>query len=227
MGCSVVIPVYNSAATLPELIAQLRQVLPTVAERYEVILVNDGSRDLSWGVITRLADEHAWVRGIDLMRNYGQHNALLAGIRAARYDVTVTMDDDLEHPPEAIPALVAKLDEGYDLVFGAPENPQHGFWRDVSSTLTKLVIVGATGIRIAPAGCSFRAFRTGLRAAFTDYSSPYVSIDVLLTWGTTRYGAVPVRHNPRRMGRSNYNLRKLIGHALDLTTGFSTWPLMQ
>ena len=97
---SVVVPVYNSELSLPELVKRLQPVLAALARDYELVLVNDGSRDQSWRVIQQLATEHAWVRGIDLMRNYGQHNALLCGIRTARFDILVTMDDDLQHPPE-------------------------------------------------------------------------------------------------------------------------------
>src|SRR6185436_19767459 len=93
---------------------------------FEVVLVNDGSRDRSWPVINELSVARSWVRGINLMRNYGQHNALLCGIRAARFDTIVTMDDDLQHPPEEIPKLLAKLGEGFDVVYGFPEQQQHG-----------------------------------------------------------------------------------------------------
>ncbi|MGB8646678.1 MAG: glycosyltransferase family 2 protein [Anaerolineae bacterium] len=223
--CSVVIPVYQSADSLPELIERLAQALPTIATHYEVLLVNDGSPDASWQVITGLAAKYPWVHGLDLMRNYGQHNALLAGIRAVQYPVTVTMDDDLQHPPDQIPLLLARLDEGYDVVYGTPLHQQHGFWRDLSSSLTKFVMRSTTGLKVASDGSSFRAFRTVLREAFANYASPSVSIDVLLTWGTTRLGAVKVRHDPRRRGKSNYNLIKLIALAIDMTTGFSTWPL--
>ena len=225
MNCSVVIPVYNSAATLPELVERLGKVLPAVAERFEVILVNDASPDASWHAIERLAAQYPWVRGIDLLRNYGQQNATLAGIRAARYEVTVTMDDDLEHPPEAIPLLLAKLDEGCDVVSGVPEVLQHGWWRNLSSRVTKALLVGATGIDLPPGAGSFRAFRTRLRDAFSGSLGPYVSLDVLLTWGTTHYRAVTVEHEPRRVGRSNYTVAKLVAHALNLTTAFAVWPL--
>ena len=118
--CTVVIPVYNSQATLPALTERLAAVLPTIADRFEVVLVNDGSQDGSWEAICQAARKHPWVRGVNLMRNYGQHNALLAGIRAARYAVTVTMDDDLQHPPEEIPRLLGTLAQGNDLVYGVP-----------------------------------------------------------------------------------------------------------
>ena len=119
-GVSVVIPVFNSEQILPPLLVQLHALFQRRGERYEVILVNDCSHDNSWQVITELAESDSHVRGIDLMRNYHQHNALLCGIRSARYDVVVTIDDDLQHPPEEIPYLLAKLSEGYDVVYGAP-----------------------------------------------------------------------------------------------------------
>ena len=120
MNCSVVIPVYRGEATLPPLIERLGNVLPTISKSYEVILVNDDSPDNSWAVIEQLADKYSWVRGIHLMRNFGQENATLCGIREACYDVIVTMDDDLQHAPEDLPKLIAKLDEGFDVVFGVP-----------------------------------------------------------------------------------------------------------
>ncbi len=223
--CSVVVPVYNSASSLPELAEKLGQTLPTIAGHYELILVNDGSRDNSWAVVSELAAKYEWVHGIDLMRNYGQHNALLAGIRAAQYPVTITMDDDLQHPPDQIPLLMAKLAEGYDVAYGTPLHQQHGFWRDISSSLTKFIMRTTTGLKVASEGSPFRAFRTNLRDAFAGYASPSVAIDVLLTWGTTRLGSVKVRHDPRKRGQSNYNFIKLLILAIDMTTGFSTWPL--
>src|SRR5690348_9128989 len=105
-GLSVVIPVYNSEATLSALVESLRATLGQFADRYEVLLVNDGSRDGSWDEISRLASVHDWIRGINLMRNYGQHNALLCGIRAAEHEIVVIMDDDLQHPPSEIRKLL-------------------------------------------------------------------------------------------------------------------------
>jgi len=159
------------------------------------------------------------------MRNYGQHNALLAGIRAARYELIVTIDDDLQHPPEEIPKLLTRLAEGYDVIYGMPSAEQHGFWRDLASQVTKLALQSAMGAETARKVSAFRVFRTELRQAFSVYQSPFVSIDVLLTWATTRFSAVTVRHEPRRIGASNYTFRKLLTHALNMTTGFSTWPL--
>lgn len=223
--CTVVVPVFNSEATLPALVDRLAAVLPGVADHFEVILVNDGSRDGSWEAIAERAGKYGWVRGINLMRNYGQHNALLAGIRAARHAVTVTMDDDLQHPPEEIPRLLAQLEQGSDLVYGMPASSQRGFWRRVSSRLTRLWLHRVLGVAIASRASAFRAFRTVLREGFAHYEGPSVAIDALLAWTTTRTASVRVRHDPRAHGRSQYSWLKLARMAIDLTTTFRTWPL--
>jgi len=222
---SVIIPVYNSQDSLTELILRLDSILRTLASEYEIILVNDASRDLSWDVICELAAQNTAVRGINLMRNYGQHNALLCGIRAANYEMIVTMDDDLQHPPEEIPQLLARLVEGADVVYGTPQQEQHGLWRDLASQITKFALQNAMGADIARNISAFRVFRTQLREAFAHYRGSFVSIDVLLTWGTTRFAALPVRHEPRTKGVSNYTMRKLILHAFNMITGFSALPL--
>jgi glycosyltransferase involved in cell wall biosynthesis len=222
---SVVVPVYNSEAILPELTNRLATVLCQLTDQYELVLVDDGSRDGSWDQINQLAANHGWIRGINLSRNYGQHNALLCGIRAARHEVIVIMDDDLQHPPEEIPCLLQKLAEGYDVVYGTPQEGQHGFWRNTAARITKIALQSALGAITAGKVSPFRAFRTRLRDAFVNYQSSFVSVDVLLTWGTNRFAAIPVRHDPRRLGRSQYTFRRLVTHALNMMTGFSTIPL--
>jgi undecaprenyl-phosphate 4-deoxy-4-formamido-L-arabinose transferase len=224
-GISVVVPVYNSEGTLDDLIARLGPVLKAVGRPYEVVLVNDGSRDNSWAAIERLCQQNPWVHGIDLMRNQGQENALLCGIRAATYDTAATIDDDLQNPPEEIPRLMARLDEGFDVVYGTPEKEQHGVFRDLASIITKLVMQEAMGARNARNVTAFKVFRTQLRDAFSEYRSPHVSIDVLLTWGTQRFGALTVRHEARQVGQSNFTFRKLVTHAINMLTGFSVVPL--
>lgn len=225
-GISVIVPVYNSQETLDTLIRRLAPVLSQAAPNaHEVILVNDGSRDTSWPVIEKLAAEFPWVRGLNLMRNYGQHNALLCGFRAARFDVIITLDDDLQNPPEEIPKLLAELDKGFDVVYGRPEKEQHGLLRDLASQITKMVLKGAMGAATARHISAFRAARTRLRRAFDNYRSPNVSIDVLLTWGTSRFTAIVVKHEPRAAGVSNYTVKKLMVHAMNMMTGFSTAPL--
>jgi len=223
--CSVVIPVYNGEATVALLLERLGQVLPAIARKYEVILVNDGSHDRSWDKIIELSARYSWVTGINLARNYGQHNALLCGIRQAQYEFIITMDDDLQNPPEEIPLLLAKLAKGYDVVYGTPDRERHNLWRNLASQLTKLALQNAMGVETARKVSAFRAFRTQVREAFAGYHGPAVNIDVLLTWGTNRFTAIPVRHDPRKLGISNYTLGKLMLHGLNMLTGFTTLPL--
>ena len=222
---SVVVPVYNSEPALPDLLKRLEPALASLSKQFEVVLVNDGSRDQSWKVIQELSRSFSWVHGINLMRNYGQHNALLCGIRAARHKTVVTMDDDLQHPPEEIHKLLAKLDEGFEVVYGYPEHEQHGWLRNIASFLTKLALQRSMGAETARHISAFRAFRTQARNAFAGYHSPFVSIDVVLTWATTRFAAIPVRHEPRRVGVSNYTFGMLFRHAMNMMTGFSILPL--
>ena len=222
---SVVVPVYNSAEMLPALVARLDLVLRACAEEYELILVNDGSRDAGWLTIVEIIRQSDWIRGVDLMRNGGQHNALLCGIRAARYELVVTMDDDLQNPPEEIPKLLAALIDGVDVVYGSPQYEVHGMFRNIASQVTKIVLQGVLGANTARMVGPFRVFRTDVRRAFDGYRGVFVNIDVLLTWGTTRFTAIRVRHDVRQAGKSNYTLIKLLVHMMNMLTGFSTIPL--
>lgn len=224
-GLSIVVPVYRSRETLALLHRRLCEVLPALAPAFEIVFVEDDGGDGSWEEIQRLSALDARVVGLRMGRNFGQHNALLCGIRAARYAVIVTIDDDLQNPPEEIHKLLARLNEGVDVVYGKPEREQHGFLRDQASRITKLVLQQAMGAQTARHVSAFRVFRTRLRDAFASYRSPFVSIDVLLTWGSTRFSFVEVKHDARQVGQSNYTLKKLIAHAFNMMTGFSTTPL--
>jgi undecaprenyl-phosphate 4-deoxy-4-formamido-L-arabinose transferase len=199
--------------------------MPAIADDYEIILVEDAGGDGSWAVIEGLAGADRHIRGVALSRNFGQHNALLCGIRMARFPFIVTLDDDLQNPPEEIAALVAVLGDDVDVVYGTPGIEQHGFLRNQASRITKLALQTAMGAETARHVSAFRLFRTRLRDGFARFHGPYVSIDVLLTWSTTRFAHVSVRHEPRPVGSSTYTVRKLITHALNMVTGFSTLPL--
>jgi glycosyltransferase involved in cell wall biosynthesis len=222
---SIVVPVYNSSKVLPKLVKELETVLVTCACRFELILVNDASSDESWQVISEISQLHPWIHGLNLMRNVGQHNALLCGIRVADCEIIATIDDDLQNPPAEIEKLLEKLREGYDVVYGFPEQERHGLFRNLASRITKAVLQNAMGADIAEKISSFRVFRTQVRESFQQYRGPFVSIDVLLTWGTSRFGAVRVRHARRQEGTSGYSVYSLISHALNMMTGFSVLPL--
>jgi glycosyltransferase involved in cell wall biosynthesis len=215
-GISVVVPVYNGAPVLEQLVAAVGAALEQMANGYEVILVDDGSEDDTWEKIATLAGAGEEIRGLRLARNYGQHNALLAGIRAARRELTVTIDADLQYPSDRIPELIAKLEEGWDVVYGTAGRRTEGYARRTASWIARRLLRRA--MRAPVSFSSFRAFRTVLRDGFAHFGGPYVSIDVLLSWSTVRYAAIPVEQASRTSGRSSYSPRKLASLALRLAS---------
>jgi undecaprenyl-phosphate 4-deoxy-4-formamido-L-arabinose transferase len=199
--------------------------LPGIAENYEVILVNDGSPDNSWRVIQELASQHPWVRGVNLMRNYGQEGTTLCGIRQARYEAIVTMDDDLQHPPEEMKKLLDKLEEGYDVVYGVALRRKQPWWKGLFSSLVKRSIAYVIGLRSVRDISAFKAFRTDLRKPFANNFNPDVLVDALLSWGARSYASVTVEEAPREGGKSNYNFWKLVKVSLLVLTNYTTIPL--
>jgi undecaprenyl-phosphate 4-deoxy-4-formamido-L-arabinose transferase len=165
------------------------------------------------------------VTAAELHRNYGQHNATLAGIRLARHDVVVTLDDDLQHPPEEVGALIEPLrEESVDLVYGVPTSEELGVFRSAASRMVKTALA-VSGVANAQWVGAFRAFRTHLRDAFAEAADPSPNIDVLLSWATTNVRAAEVRMELRQSGRSGYTLGKLVRHAMNMVTGYGTLPL--
>jgi undecaprenyl-phosphate 4-deoxy-4-formamido-L-arabinose transferase len=223
---SVVVPVYNAGRRLESLVCRLRQSLTRRGVPYELILVDDDSADDTWRVLEQMheafSDELHIIR---LARNYGQHNALLCGIRCARFALIVTMDDDLQHPPEEIGSLLNRLHDGLDVVYGTPQRAAHHWIRQAASRIGKHWIEEALGVPHATEISAFRVFRTRLRDAFASHVGPCTCIDALLQWGTTRIAAVAVRHERRVEGRSSYTLRKLMQHAMNMVISFNASPL--
>jgi undecaprenyl-phosphate 4-deoxy-4-formamido-L-arabinose transferase len=219
---SVVIPCYRSEETIGKLISMLHSALD--GWEYEVICVVDGSPDQTWTVVAVLA-EHPRVRALELMRNYGQHNAVLAGIRAARNDVIVTMDDDLQHSPADVPTLARALDDTVDLVYAVPQREPHGLLRGFASRSMKRVIARSMGVTDARQISAFRAFRTELRSGFDAVRDPFVSIDVLLSWTGSRVRSLPIEMSERDSGQSNYTFGALLRHTVNMVTGYSSAPL--
>ncbi len=225
MHISVVIPCYQSATTLPKLVDRLLATSDPAADEYQVILVVDGSPDNTWDVARGLAHQHQQVEAIHLSRNYGQHNAILAGIRAAKFDTIVTMDDDLQHPPEEVAALVAALTPDLDLVYGTPFEEEHGFFRSFASRSVKSIMARGLGIKSAKDISAFRVFRTHLRDGLVGMDGPHASVDVALSWATTRVDSLQVHMDERAEGKSNYSFRMLLRHAVNMLLGYSTAPL--
>lgn len=225
LSVSVVVPVFRAEQTINELHNRVVGALSDRKGGFELVLVEDSGGDRTWDAITGIVEADSRVRGVRLARNFGQHNALLCGIRVALGDVIVTLDDDLQNPPEEIPRLLAKLEEGFDVVYGTPVEGRHGALRGMASRVTKLTLQGAMGAEAATKVSAFRAFRREVGNGFAEYRSPMVNIDVLLTWGTARFAAIEVRQDKRAAGESGYTVRKLVQHAFNMLTGFSTIPL--
>jgi len=222
-GVSVVVPVFGTGEGLGELARRVGETLGKT--RHEIILVDDGNAPATWRGIEQLARSGPSVRGIRLGRNVGQHAALLAGIESARFEIVVTMDDDLQHPPEEIPALLARLSEEYDVVYGVPERVERGPLRRTASRLARSAFAVGLGIPSAANLTSFRAFRTQVRDGFSRSHGRSVSLDALLAWSTERFAEARVEHHAREFGRSNYGPRRLIRFAFDTATSYSTRPL--
>jgi glycosyltransferase involved in cell wall biosynthesis len=225
MDLSIVIPVYRSADMLPALVRRLMPVLEASGLRYEVVFVEDGSPDDSWRVISALQADHAdRIVAIQLMRNFGQHNALMCGFRHARGDLVITMDDDLQNPPEEIPKLLAAIRaDGFDLVYGTYGEKKHSGWRNAGSSLVNAFyrLTFRTDVTIT----SFRILRRQLLECIFSYNLNFTFIDGLLAWNTQRIGDVPVEHHVRAASRSGYNPLKLLSLAFNLFTNFSLMPL--
>ncbi|MCK5681069.1 glycosyltransferase family 2 protein [bacterium] len=222
---SIIIPCYNSAASIAELIDETTVAMQAHDLEWEAILVNDGSRDQTWNEIKKIAACNPRVKGINLARNFGQHNALFAGIMAAANEFVVTIDDDLQHPPAEIPKLLAEARKGYDLVYGIPQEDQHGHFRNLTSLGMKYILEKSLDVHLASDTSAFRLFRRDLREAFRSYIGPFVDIDAILFWGTQRVGTMTVDHRRRKYGDSNYSLTSLIGHTIKMVVSFSQVPL--
>ena len=222
---SVVIPVYNSEAILNELVDRIAKVLANTS--YEIILVDDGSRDNSWSTITQLKTIHSTtVKGIQLNKNYGQHNALLCGMTNAKGKSVITMDDDLQHPPEEIEKLVAKYKEtGAQVVYGIPHNKKHDKIRKAGSYFvrksSKYFANNPNG-----EGSSFRLIDGEIiNQIKLHHANNYIFIDEIIHWYTSDIALVDVTHHERKAGKSGYTLPRLIRLYLSVFINYTANPL--
>jgi len=225
-GVSIVIPVFNSNESLTSVVDECHKTMLGLILDYEILLVDDGSSKLTWQTVNGLVESDSKVTGLRLGRNFGQHSALLAGVRAARYDYTITLDDDLQNPPDQIPVLLEPLfKNSTDVVYGVPRETAQSGWRRLSGRWVRGVLTKALGVPEAADLSSFRGFKTSLRDGFAVNLGPGVSLDALLAWTTNKFSSVEVHHAEREHGTSNYSLKKLIRFALDTVTGYTTVPL--
>ncbi len=223
---SVVIPVHNEEANLPRLVPRVLDVLRALGRPYELILVDDGSRDRSLEILCEFAERNPQeVRVVALSRNFGQHPAVLAGFTFTTGDVVVTLDADLQNPPEEIPKLLAYTDQGYDVVGGVRQQRHDSFFRRSASKLVNRVTVAITGIRMSDYGCMLRAYSREVIDLINRCEEYSTFIPALAQTFSRRPIEVPVAHAERSAGRSSYSLYRLIRLNFDLMTGFSVVPL--
>jgi undecaprenyl-phosphate 4-deoxy-4-formamido-L-arabinose transferase len=222
---SIVVPVYNEAANLDRLHARLVPVLEGTGRRYEVIFIDDGSTDGSLDVLRRLQDAHAAVRVISLNRNYGQHAAVFAGLDHARGDVIVTLDADLQNPPEEIPRLLEQVDRGHDAVGGWRQNRRDPAVRRLFSWGMNRLTSFTVGVRMQDYGCMLRAYRRELVQVLRGCRETSSFIPALANSFARSPVEVPVAHEDRANGHSSYGPFRLLRLALDLMTGFSLLPI--
>jgi undecaprenyl-phosphate 4-deoxy-4-formamido-L-arabinose transferase len=222
---SVVVPVYNEAANLERLVARLKPVLDGTGRSYEVIFVDDGSTDASLGILRRLYAEHDGVRVVSLNRNYGQHAAVFAGLDRARGEVVVTLDADLQNPPEEIPRLLAAIDAGHDAVGGWRHRRRDPFVRRLLSRGINALASRTVGVRMRDYGCMLRAYRRDVVDALRGCREVSGFVPALANSFARSPAEVPVEHDGRAQGRSHYRPFRLVRLGFDLATGFSLLPI--
>lgn len=226
VAVSVVVPVYNSQHTLTELIDRLHRVLASIRRSFEIVLVDDGSLDESWAVLRTLKGQYpTTLRIARLLRNSGQHNAILCGFSLARGDAVVTMDDDLQNPPEEIPRLLEAVDRGYDLAIGAYDSKKHSSARNAGSGLVDQVLRRVFDVPRDFQFTSFRVIRHPVVASVSEMGGAFPYITAMLFSNASKYVNVPVRHDPRRIGTSNYNFNRSVRLAFNLVLNYSSYPL--
>jgi glycosyltransferase involved in cell wall biosynthesis len=216
---SIVVPLYNELGTLSELHRRLTEVVLLLGLETEIIYVDDGSRDMTGAVIKAIAARDPRVQAINLARNYGQTAALAAGFDAARGDVIVAMDGDLQHEPEEIPKLLAKLDEGYDIASGWRERRLDGYWsRQLPSKIANWLMAKLSGVSLHDFGTTFKAYRRSTIKRVRLYGDMHRFIPALASWNGARIAEVPIKNVPRAQNKSNYGLSRTWRVMADLLT---------
>jgi undecaprenyl-phosphate 4-deoxy-4-formamido-L-arabinose transferase len=222
---SIVIPVYNEAANLPALWARLEPVVTGLGRVCEVIFVDDGSRDDSLDILRKFAANDARVRVVELARNFGQHSALLAGFRICRGDIVVTLDADLQNPPEEIPRLIDAIEAGNDVVGGWREERQDRAYRRMASRLQNRLTSVIVGVPMHDYGCMLRAYRRHIIETVVECDEKAAFVPALANTFAKRVAEIPVAHAERAEGESKYNIFSLAHLSLNLITGFSMLPM--
>ena len=224
---SILIPVYRNEGGLEELVVRIEACMKNsvYADSFELILVDDCSPDNSWQMIQKLATNYAFLQGATLSRNFGQHNAIMAGLNLVQGAYVVLMDDDLQHPPEAIPSMIQELVNGADVCYTRYANRQHAAWKILGSKFNDLM---ASWLLSKPKGLylsSFKALKRGVVDQVRNHEGPFAYLDGLILDITRRIASVEIQHGTRAYGEGNYNFKKSISLWLRMVTGTSIVPL--
>ena len=222
---SIVIPVYNEQESLPEIIGRTLSTCRAAGDPFEIIFVDDGSRDGSRDILQKASMGNPEVKALILNRNYGQHSAIFAGLEASRGDIVVTLDADLQNPPEEIPNLVREIRNGFDVVGTVRQNRQDTWFRRKASALVNRTVQRATGVLMHDYGCMLRAYRRNVVDAMLKCAEHSTFIPILANSFAGSATEIPVKHCARTNGDSKYGLLKLISLHFDLLTSMSTFPL--
>lgn len=214
---SVIVPIFNEEESIPFLYESLFSVLDGLGKSFEIICVNDGSIDETLAVLRKLAEKRKELKIVNFRRNYGQTAAMMAGIDYSRGSVIVSIDADLQNDPQDIPALLEKLDEGYDVVSGWRKNRQDAaIRRNFISRVANRVISRISGVRLHDYGCTLKAYRSDVVKEVRLYGEMHRFVPIYASWMGARVCEIPVRHHARKFGTSNYGLERLIKVILDL-----------
>jgi undecaprenyl-phosphate 4-deoxy-4-formamido-L-arabinose transferase len=223
---SIVIPVFNEESNLSELVRRCLAACRGMGNRFEILLIDDGSTDRSAEMITEAAKKNPGeIKGILLNRNYGQHAAVIAGFEHAEGDIIVTLDADLQNPPEEIPALVTCMEQGHDVVASVRKNRQDSTFRKISSFVINKAVQKTTGVHMTDYGCMLRAYRRSIVDAILTCHEHSTFIPILANSFAGSTAEIPVEHNKRTGGESKYSLLKLLSLQFDLLTSMTTFPL--
>ncbi len=222
---SVVIPVYNEEGNLANLFDRLYPVMQGLGKPFEILFTDDGSRDRSLAILTELAVRHPEVRVVEFNGNFGQHMAILAAFEISRGEIVITLDADLQNPPEEIPKLVAEVEKGHDVVGSIRQKRQDTFFRKTASLMVNVVTRKMTGMRMTDYGCMLRAYHRNVVNNINRCREASTFIPALAQTFAASPSEVEVAHAERLEGESKYSLYKLIRLNFDLMTGFSVVPL--
>jgi len=225
VNLSILVPVYNEQDNLPELLSRLLKVARSMNRSFEIILIDDGSSDDSVKIIKEAVKKNEEIKLIRFNRNYGQHSALFAGFAQAQGNTVVTLDADLQNPPEEIPKLIAKIDEGYEVAGGYRENRQDSIFRKIPSFFVAKMTSKFIKVNLKDYGCMLRAYKSDLVKEMVAGGEAAVYIPALANSLASSVAEVPVKHHAREKGKSKYSLLRLLHLNFDLMTGFSLLPI--